>query len=150
MSVFDPDTFLNTETTDANATQTVPIPEGDYSAVIEEVKPDTIGQDDKPVLRVKWLINDEDGSVQAATGRETSRVEQLLFLDLTESGGLDMGEGRNVQLGRLRKALGQNKAGQPWAPGYMVGQVARISVGHQPDRENPEVKYERVKRVDAA
>lgn len=148
-TVFNPDTFMSTETTDANATRMVPVPEGEYTAVVNDVKADTIGQDSRPVLKIQWEIQDDDGSVKAATGMETNRVEQLIFLDLTAQGGLDAGEGKNVQLGRLRKAVGQNQPGQPWAPSYLNGQVARIQVGHRVDKNDPEIKYAGVKRVDA-
>lgn len=148
--VFDPENFLNTQIDGENSTRQVPTPEGEYFAVCEEVKADTIGQNDYPVLKLRWKIEDMDGSVKAATGRDENRVEQLIFLDLNNSGGLDMGEGKNVQLGRVRKALAQNKAGQPWAPSMMQGQVAKITVGHRADKNDPEVKFDTVKRVDEA
>ena len=148
--VFNPEAFMNTEVDSENSTRMLPTPEGDYLAAVEEVKADTVGNDSKPVLRVKWGLQDNDGSIEAATGRKNVAIEQLIFLDLTGSGGLDMGEGKNVQLGRIRKALGQNKAGQPWAPSMMNGQVATVTVGHRADKNDPEVVYDSIKRVTEA
>ena len=65
-------------------------------------------------------------------------VRQTIWLDLTESGSLDFGKGRNVGLGRLRDALGQNETGKPWQPGMMVGGVAKIKVTHSIDKRDNE------------
>ena len=42
-----------------------------------------------------------------------------------------MGKGKNVALGRLREALGQNTPGKPWSFGMLVGQVAKVAVKHR-------------------
>lgn len=63
-------------------------------------------------------------------------VRQTLWLDTTESGGLDFGKGKNVGLGRLREALGQNAPGKPWAPGMLVGGVAKVKVSHSIDKRD--------------
>lgn len=76
-------------------------------------------------------------------------VYQTIWLDISGSGGLDTSKGKNVGLGKLRDALGQNREGQPWSPGMLVGQVALIRVGHSIDkRDNVTVQAE-VKAVAA-
>lgn len=144
-SAFDPDLFMNQQTTEASSTQYVPIPVGEYMAVIKEVKAGTAG--DKPVLNVTWKIDDQ--GVRDETGLEEPSVRQTLWLDLTPGGGLDSGKGKNVGLGKLREALGQNTPGQPWSPGMLVGQVAMVQVGHRSGKEPGEV-YADVKAVAAA
>jgi hypothetical protein len=69
-------------------------------------------------------------------------VSQSLMLDMTESGALAVGTNKNVNLGRLREALGQNVSGRPWSPNMLQGQVARISVKHRlwEDKTFAEVK----------
>jgi len=145
--MFNPENFVNQETDSELSTRMEPIPEGEYNSYIESVEAATVGQDEYPVLRIRHRIDDMDGSIEAATGRQNPSIEQMIFLDLTEQGGLDNSKGKNVQLGRLRDALGQNKAGQPWSPKMMEGQPLVIRVGHQPDKNDPETIRERVQRV---
>lgn len=127
MSTFNPDTFLNTEVTEANSTSYVPVPEGEFVASIKEIKPRQAK--DKAILDITWAIDDE--KVAAETGMANPTVRQSLFLDVTESGGLDFAKGKNIGLGKLREALGQNAPGRPWAPGMLLGGVARVNVKHR-------------------
>lgn len=143
-SAFDPDLFMNTSTTDANDTQFVPVPTGEFNAVIEEVKPGMAG--DKPVLNLTWAIDDQ--GVRDETGMEKPTVRQTIWLDLTPGGGLDMGKGKNVGLGRLREALGQNTPGKAWGPGQLMGQVARVQISHRPGKEAGQI-FADVKQVTA-
>ena len=144
MSTFDPDMFMNTQTSDANDTQYVPVPVGEYNGVIGEVKAGTAG--DKPVLNITWGIDDDE--VRAATGLDKPTVRQTVWLDLTPQGGLDMGKGKNVGLGKLREALGQNTPGKPWSPGMLNGQVARVQISHRSGK-NPGEIFADVKQVTA-
>jgi len=145
MSTFDPDLFMNTQTTDANDTKFVPIPEGEYPAYVDNIEARRAG--DKPVLELKWVINDE--GVRAETGLEKPMVRQTIWLDLTEQGGLDSGKGKNIGLGKVREALGQNQSGRPWSPGMLIGANAFVKVGHRAGKEPGEV-FADVKAVTAA
>lgn len=144
MSAFDPDLFMNTTTTDANDTNFAPVPVGEYQASIKEVKAATAG--DKPVLNVTWAIDSDE--VREETGLASPTVRQTIWLDLTEQGGLDNGKGKNVGLGKLREALGQNTPGKPWSPGLLVGQVAMVQIGHRSGK-NPGEVFADVKQVAA-
>lgn len=130
MSTFNPDSFLNTETTEANDTRYAPIPEGEFSACVKDIKPRTTNSG-KAVLDVSWII--DDAGVAEATGMKENTARQSIFLDLTEQGGLDNGKGKNIQLGKLRDALGQNASGKAWRPGMLVGGVARVKIAHRMD-----------------
>lgn len=146
MSQFDADAFMNSSVADANSTQYTPVPEGEFQASIASVTPrsTTTG---KALLNVAWKVDDE--TVRAETGMAEPTVYQTIWLDVTDSGGLDMSKGKNVGLGKLRDALGQNKPGQPWSPGMLIGQVALIRVGHSIDkRDNVSIQAE-VKAVAA-
>lgn len=127
MSVFNPETFLNTSTTEEFATSRVPVPEGEYVSVIKEIKPRQAK--DKGVLDIIWGIDDPE--VAELTGFASPQIRQSIFLDLTEQGSLAIGKGKNVALGKLREAVGQNQKGRPWKPGDLVGQVAKINVVHR-------------------
>lgn len=133
MSAFNPDTFLNTETDSANSSTYTPVPEGEFNASIKAIKPRVL-TDGRAVLDVTWTVDDE--IARNETGMAEPMVRQTLWLDTTESGGLDFGKGKNVGLGRLREAVGQNQAGKPWAPGMLVGQVAKVKVGHSIDKRD--------------
>lgn len=125
ISTFDPAAFQNTQFAEANSTTYVPIPEGEFMAVVskQDIRPTSKGQ---VILDVTWKI--DDATVAAETGLAEPTVRQSIFLDMSESGGLDFGKGKNVALGRLREALGQNKSGAPWSFGHLLGQVAKIRV----------------------
>lgn len=151
MSMFDPDTFMSSSTTEASETRIEPVPEGDYPAVIGgdegDVKVRQFNSartgDTYTSLDVTWEIQDAQLAVQL--GRKTLRVRQSIFLDLNESGGLAMGPGKNVSLGRLRDALGQNRPGQPWSPANLRGAgPALIKVKHRMVEEDV---YDEVKGV---
>ncbi len=131
MSTFDVNALQNSTFTEANSTQMSPVPEGEYIAAIREADDCKLRTTEKGnlILDVSWTIDDE--AVSAVTGMKTNKVRQSIFLDTTEAGGLDFGKGKNVQLGRLREALGQNVAGQPWSFGNLIGSVARVAVRHR-------------------
>lgn len=133
MSAFNPDTFLNSETSEANATTYVPVPEGEFNASIKDVKPRVLS-DGRAVLDLSWIVDDEQARVE--TGMAEPLVRQTLWLDITEQGGLDFGKGKNVGLGRVREALGQNQSGKPWAPGMLIGGVAKVKVAHSIDKRD--------------
>ena len=130
MSLFDPESFLSTTYNESTSTEFVPVPEGEYYAVATAVMPREVQTKSGPrvVLEVTWTIQ---GDLSESTGREVNTVKQGIFLDLTDRGHLDFSKGRNIRLGRLRDALGQNEDGKPWSPRDIIGKAARISVTHR-------------------
>lgn len=121
---FDPDTFMNTDQSGGEfATSFEPIPEGEYQALITKIEPRTTSTG-KPLLDVFWQM-DAPGDDLA----HEKSCRQTIWLDLTDSGTLDRGKSKNVQLGRLLDALGLN--GKPWSPGQLTGMVARVLVKHR-------------------
>jgi hypothetical protein len=134
MGTFDPSNFLNATFTEANATQSEPVPIGEYNAVIEKVEAATWQSKDgtSSGLKLNVFWNVDDAGVKAALGRDKVVVKQDIMLDMNEQGGLDMGKGRNVTLGRLRDATGLNVNGQPFSPTMLTGKVAKISVSQRP------------------
>jgi hypothetical protein len=140
MSTFDPTSFMNTTVEGSNSTQYSNVPEGEYRASIKDVVP-AVTQNGKAYMGIQWIIDDE--TARQETGRAEPQVRQTVWLDVTESGGLDFGKGKNVALGKLRDAVNQNVAGQPWMPGMLVGQVATVRVKHSIDkRDNVTIQAE--------
>lgn len=146
MSAFDPAALMDTEVEGASSTRQIPFPQGEYEATVKSVDVNTVGQDNRPVFDLIWVSNDP--SALAEMKREAdATVRQRIFLDVTDEGSLDMSEGQNVQLGRLRAALDQNDPSKRWSPRDMEGHTAIVRVDH---REYEGNIYAEVKGVASA
>ena len=137
--MFNPDQFLDMQVTDSNDTKTIPVPVGEFTAVVEEVKCRQWQSKKDPsmsglTIDLTWSV--DDAGVKEMLGRDKVTVKQGLMLDLTETGQLDMGKGRNVGLGRLREALNLNVPGQTFSFSMLAGRVAKVKVEHRIDGEN--------------
>lgn len=129
MSMFSADDIMDMEVAGEMSTEYTPVPEGEYAAAITSVKVRMVGEEkDKPVLDIVWGIDDE--RVRQELGIEKPSCRQSIFLDLNESGRLDLSKGKNVQLGKLREAVGQNGAG-PWAIPHLDGAAAIVKISHR-------------------
>lgn len=148
--MFDPAQFLDQQFTEANDTKTIPVPAGEYTAVIGDVKMRAWTSKADPsksglTLDVVWEV--DDPGVKELLGRDKVTVKQGIMLDLTESGQLDMGKGRNIGLGKLREGVNLNAPGQPFAFSMLPGRLAKISVSHRIDGENIYVDVKGVARL---
>lgn len=148
---FDPNEFLNQTVTGALDTSVIN-PEDNmsgepYQAHISKVEARTWVSKADPsksgiALDVIWEIDDE--SVKTFCNRDKVSVRQGIMLDLTDSGSLDIGKGKNIALGRLREALGLNRPGEPFSFSMLEGQYAGIHIAHRIDGENVYVDVKRV------
>lgn len=151
--MFDVQSFLDQEVTGENSTFTVPVPVGDYVAIADKINIRQWTKKDDPTvsgltLEVFWNIDDQ--GVKELLGRDKVTVKQGIMLDLTEEGGLDMGKGRNVGLGKLRAALDMNDGGQAFSFNQIPGRMAKVKVEHRPNNDNPESPYAEVRMVAKA
>ena len=149
MSAFSADAFMNQEFDQANDTKTTPCPEGDFLGLAEKVDLRSWVSKKDPsmsgvTLDIAWIIEDEN--VKQELGRDKVTVRQGIMLDLTPEGNLDMGKGRNVQLGKLREALGLNIAGQPFSFNMIPGKMARVAVKQDPPDDNGDI-FSKVRAV---
>lgn len=149
---FDADLFLSTQIDQPLETRRRPVPPGEYTARIVDVKAKAFDSKKNPgeqvtVMSVGWEIDDPSGQVEQATGLASPRVSQDIFLDVTAQGALATGPNKNIGLGKLREAVNQNVAGQPWGPTMLGGAVARIRVENEPDSNDASILYDRVKGV---
>ena len=134
MSSFNPEAFLFTETTSSFETEVVPVPVGEWSAIIKSIKPRALS-DGRGVLDVYWIVLDEE--VKAELDMANSMyANRRLGIDLDDNGNLADGKNKNVQLGQLRDAVSQNRKGQPWAPGMLINQMAKVKVSHSIDKRD--------------
>lgn len=126
--------FLNTTTSDALDDRLDPCPPGEWTAIAgaPEVAEFTYRRGEREGqtgyrMIIKWDIQDEEA--KQAVDRETLSVTQSLLLDLNETNdGLDMGKGKNIGLGQIRTALGQNEPGKEWSPAMITGQMAKLKI----------------------
>jgi hypothetical protein len=150
-SSFNPDQFLSTSVSEANDTKLILVPVGVVqSAQVSKLDLRKLDANDQNperfILEVIWIALDE--SVKKETGLDKPTVRQSIWLDTLPSGALDMGKGKNVGLGRLREAVGQNKAGKSWAMNMLNGATASLLIEHVLNKKD-EQTYAQVKRVGA-
>ena len=146
-NIFDPASYLTMTVDQEGSTKAVPIPIGEYTAVIGEPKTRSWTSRDGTKSGVALDLPYDlelPAAVKAELGREKATVTQGIMLDLTESGGLDMGKGRNVTLNRVREACDLNKAGQPFNFMMFQGRVVTVRIGHRVDGSDV---YSEVKAV---
>lgn len=138
-NTFNPELFLNSTVEEANSTEYVLVPMGEYVGIIEPISSDNFKSFDikrgenagKKAYRLdlKIAIQDDTGQLKELLGRAPS-VTAGIMLDVKADGSLEFGKGRNVALGRLREAVNQNATGKPWSFGNLAGQPVKIKVVH--------------------
>ena len=151
--MFDAESFLNSSVDGVNDTVVIPVPVGEYLGSCEKVDIRTWAKKDDPSqggLALDLVWNLEDEALKASLGRDKITVKQGIMLDLTETGGLDMGKGKNISLGRLREAISLNTPGQPFSFTMIPGRLARLSISHRPDKNDSSIVYAEVKAVAKA
>lgn len=135
--------------TGANDTKYALIPAGEYMAQIEKYEgrqmPTSKGI--ATVVDITWVILDEE--VKKITQLDKPTVRQSVFLELTDDQKLDTGAQKNIKLGRLREALSLNDPSKEFAFDTLLGQMALITVAHNPDKKDPEIVYANVSKVGA-
>lgn len=145
--MLNPEEFLSGTVEGASSTQLKPIPAGEFRAVCDNVelksfeykKGDRAGETGYRLVLV-WHIDDE--GLKAELGRNPT-MQQSIFLDM-KGDSLDMSEGKNVTLGRVRQAVGQNEPGKPWSPLMLKGAVAVLSIKQEVDGEDIRSNIDRV------
>jgi hypothetical protein len=147
---FDADSFLNQTASGPMSTQVQPCPEGEYQAVIDDgdraVSAKEINTKNGPAHQLVVMFKILDEGVRQRLKRDNVTVPMNCWLDLDPSGNLDLSEGKNVSIGRLRAALGQNSGS--WSPGMLKGKgPVMVKVTQRADSRDPEVKYAEVSRV---
>lgn len=132
---FNPQEFMNASVEGANDTHYVPIPEGEYPAVIDALSEPAFTDKGNIYIHVTWSIDSEP--LRKQMDREKVTIRQTIWLDLDKEGKLDRGKGKNVPLGRLREAVGMN--GATFKFPSLVGLVARIKVSQRLDKDSGEI-----------
>ncbi len=135
---FDAAALLNATTTNAGSTEFLLLPTDEEFVANLKVDPDptkaftqgTKDGKDWQKLNVQVEMNGSRIS-ELLQGRDKRTITYGVMLDLTPSGGLDMGKGMNVYLNQLRDACGQRKEGQAWNISHLNGQTVRVKLKHR-------------------
>src|SRR3990172_1209414 len=131
MARFDKEAFLQAEYEEAPDTDRTLFPVGEFVAqaieefLIIEPKPFVnektgVQQDGSPQLQLKLLLREDHAiRIREQFGYDADRPVYFttrIYLDINpESGWLEFGPNKNIDLGKIRKALGQNEPGVRWA-----------------------------------
>lgn len=145
-SNFDPQSFLDA-TMSAPLTKRPPINPGAYSATIGEVKSRAWQSKDGSKSGIAWdvpLAIELPADEAERVGQPQVTITDSMFLDLTDTGGLDVAPGKNRRLRAYREALNLNNPGDSFSGRMMQGRMVRVAVKH--DVVEGEV-YERVGSV---
>lgn len=132
--MFTIENFLDQTVIGALDTKVVPIPVGEYTAVIKDIKARTWKAKDDPTntgvtLDVTWVIDDPE--LAEKLGRKELQVRQGIMLDVGDDGRLLVEKGKNIGLGRLREALNMNDPKKPFSFSALPGNVAKVLVTHR-------------------
>lgn len=144
---FDADSFMQTTVDAPMATEMASTPEGEFRVVIGEVNSTALKsiavtkkdgtKEDRQVLSIPFIIRDQE--INKKSDRETIVHYETFWLDFTSEGKLDTGEGKNVNLGRLRAVIDQNVPG--WSPLHLSNAGPfMIAVKHKAGTGNNEGK----------
>lgn len=149
MPLFDKDTFLTQESTGEMSTALKPMMEHEADLVIEEVeiKSGTISKGDRKgetwvALNLKILVDSDQARTD--TNMDEPHIYDMIFVDLNDDGMLDTAEGKNVGLGRLRAAVGQN-GDEVWSPVMLAGTVCRGFIVQEPDAKDDTIIRNKIK-----
>lgn len=152
-SPFDAGAFMGASIDAALDTVVKQCPEGEFRAMIDDFDESAFrtftsknNGKDYTVFGPPFVI--QDPTVAASLGRDKVTVfHKGMFIDIGADGGLDTSSGKNVDLGRLRAAVGQNAAGA-WSFNNLKGAgPVMVKVIHEADANDPEKKYARVSKV---
>lgn len=152
-SQFNPDIFLQTSYNQETSTKSEPLDVGEYVGQIKNLNPRQVQGKQDPTKTYVFL--DMEIEVQTPPeqlerlGRDKSNLRYSVGIDFNEAGAIDMGKGKNIGLGRLREAAGQNRPGEPWSPANLNGAVIKVQVGQTPNPKDPTILWNEVKSVGA-
>lgn len=151
-SAFDPAAFeASAGTTDRPLdTARIPVPAGEHNALIKDYSfrsyTNKKTNEQGVSMDITYDLIDDTGAIAQKIGRPPT-VTHGYFVDLDAHGSFDWGKGKNVWLGKIREAIGQNVPGQSWGFPMMKGQPIKIVVIEDPATDGSDAIYNRVKGV---
>lgn len=165
MSDFDPEVFMQQTIDEPLETEFVLIPQGEYVAMIDDFTSEAIEKINfeykkgaragtpGSMLKLTLPFVIDDDNVKAILNRPKVMVSKQIILDMDENGGgLDWGKNKNIDLGRIRSAVGQNEPG-PWSIGKLAGagpvmlKITHVDFERKDKSKGTRAEIERVVRI---
>ena len=153
---FDPQAFLNSSVDQPLAEKYEIIPAGDYPAMIDTFDIDSAFENrsgvsakgnayDMNIFNIPLVLQDEE--LKKKLGRDKVVVRAQCILDIDpNTGQLSTAPGRNVLLGQIRGAVGQNQPGIPFANLAGAGPLM-VQIRHRMNPKDPERPFVEVSRA---
>jgi hypothetical protein len=138
-SLFDPQSFLDATTTEANVKRP-PIPAGTelVGVILKIASRAWQGKKDPTTggividVTVEFDLDAAAPNIKQLVGLDKVTIQDGIMLDLTDSGSIDYSPGKNSKLRRYREALGLNVPGQSFAARMMEGRTVRCKIKNEP------------------
>jgi hypothetical protein len=131
--MFDPESFMNQTLDQPLETERKLVPPGEYRMRVGDFDSNAFETFDftykkgpkageaGSMHKFTCPVVIDDDRVRQAMSTDEPKVYVQCTLDVDETGQLQWGPNRNVDLGKLRHAVGQNVAGQPWSIANLRG-----------------------------
>lgn len=150
---FDVNAFMNETVDGVLDTSIVPVPDGEHMGQIGTGEKDVdiqVGEKNgKPWMRAIVMVELTDPNLKAQLKRDQVKVRYDFFVDLNEQGKIDTRPQRNVNLGKLREAVNQNRPGA-WAFGMLKGQPLKVKTKQEKATDGSDNIYTKVVGVTKA
>ena len=148
--LFDVSELSEANVSSANSTSIIPCPEGEFPAVIKKFDIRAWSKEDRSGVMLDVHLDIDDANAREVTQRDEVIVRHSCSLDVIKGPNgkpmIDERPGTNIDLGRLRTAVGMNTQGQDFNLNMLIGQPVRLLVTHRQNPDNPEEVYAEVKR----
>ena len=148
--LFDVSELSEAVVTAANSTNIIPCPEGEFPAIIKKFDIRAWSKEDRSGVMLDVHLDIDDANAREVTQRDEVIVRHSCSLDVIKGPNgkpmIDERPGTNIDLGRLRTAVGMNTQGQDFNLNMLIGQPVKVLVTHRQNQDNPEEIYAEVKR----
>ena len=147
--IFDAEQFLNI-TVDSPFTDRIPLPAGEYTAMIGTIKPRVWSNKTSSgvALDIPLVVDVPAEAQQLCECGPTMKLTDSAMLDLVEGGmGFDLGPGKNRVLKEYRDATDLNRPGEKFGLTMLQGKVIRIKITHDLYEGKPREKITGRSRV---
>lgn len=164
MPMFDPETFMNQVIDQPLETEFQSVDPGEYVATIDDFTSEAFEQihfeykkgarAGTPGVMTKLTLPFviQDDAVKQTLGLDKVVVNKQIILDVQDNGDLDWGTNKNLDLGRIRAAVGQNDPG-PWSisnlrgAGPVMVKITRVAFERKDKSRGERTEIERVVRM---
>ena len=148
--LFDVSELSEANVSSANSTSIIPCPEGEFPAIIKKFDIRAWSKEDRSGVMLDVHLDIDDANAREVTQRDEVIVRHSCSLDVIKGPNgkpmIDERPGTNIDLGRLRTAVGMNTQGQDFNLNMLIGQPVKVLVTHRQNPDNPEEVYAEVKR----